>query len=479
MNIFTGIFTSAAVLFRKELGDRYAGLTAIARAIFALLVFAVLVSWARGYFIDTGLGRFIDVPVVYPMLLLSVLIVVVWAVRSAGRLDRLGPLRGDSAPVAFSGHASDLFPRWRSFRNEWRLLDTAEPATLLLAGLVLVLIPPVRIIGLYLILAAVVVLWQTASDRRLNDRSPTFGGFATVVPPMPEDASRLSVERQLLDLPEGLLTLFDSETQTNIQTRRERLERALGPSEGDEQETADRPDGGDWRPRGLLSAHPPRYLPYGVVAMMLLTALNLHGGDPMGIYKAAPERWSAAMDSFQLSGSALGLFPSPDPLEPGVLKYGLWERVDPGAIERHWTGLYEQHQAAAHNALLRLESLIDASEDNARRLIGTELNPDAGFPLLDRLLIRSEQASDLWATAVAEATAARRFIGDGHTALRATVRSPREPDITALQELAEKVAVQDERSIIITQSVEQLHRMLATLEAQEALDEFDRRRNDP
>lgn len=476
MNVFVGLFTSAAIVLRKELGDRYGSLIALMRMLFTMVMLAIVVIWARGYFVDTTLGRFLNIPVVLPLLGLMLLFAGLWTARVMGRLERLGPLRGDSAPVAFSGHASDLLRTLRRFRNEWRLLDTVEPAILILIGFVFVLVPPVRFVGLYLILSAVAVLWQTTTDRRLNDRSPTFGGFAAVASRMPEDASRLSVEQQLLDLPEGLLALFDSETQSNIRTRRDLMERALGPGT-DEDEPSEDTDEKHWIPRGLLSAEPPKYLPYGMVALVLLIALNLYGGDPAGVYQLAPARWSLAMDSYQRSASKLWLLPRLDEFEPGVLKLALWERVDPDAIDRYWIQRFETSRVEASTNIERLRERLAIMNRNAVDSIGIALDAEASFPRFDRLLIRDAAARDAWAAALAAVATAEHFLRGADAAIKSQVKNPREADIVAMRSLAEEVIVHEGRSTIITERVQQLRRMLVTLEAEEALDEADRRRN--
>lgn len=463
-------FTSAAILLRQRMGGDVAGFVALLNMLSGLLLFAFVMLGARGLLIATGVGRFLDVPIVLPIVGLAVILGVLWTLRTTAIVQTQGPLRDDDRRDDFTGHAAAFWPRLTAIRREWTVLERLEPTVLVVLGLLLVLPPFTRAIGVFFVLAGTAVAIQTTRDRRANelaqDQGADYNGLARLLADTPVEED-LSLASQFQELPAELAVLLDEESQERLAALQQESKQApvVSDAGGLAVET-------DLDPRGPLSVTSNGAPTIFAVTALTLIVLNFVFGDVANLYRWSPARWTAAVDSVQRGVAAVGILEhssSDSGNDRGSLTREFLKSVDPEALKRWEADQLRNAVALADTALSKAEAAYEQQASLARETLGIPLSPSVSSPLFDRLLLTREDAAELWAAVLSVATRLdERIQRARRTVTRA--QTSEEAEIEKIKQIRDSAAEWKQAADDLAPHINRLAEMLNTLRAERALE---------
>lgn len=404
-------FCVVAMLLRQRAGGRIVGFVALLHAVSGLLIYTAVLLFLRGFARETFIGSLLDVPVLVPMLLFTLVVLSVWVGRTLGVMKYGGPLRLIGPNEGFTGHAGQPLRRRFVVEHEWTLLERYEPTVLAAAGLVLGLIPWTRAIGLYLVLAAVAAAWQTTRDRRANVWDHDADAEADFAKPLGE----------VIASGEGIEIAFDSLGEMSVlldETPAERASAYAGSDTGEPEGFISVAPGVTFKPRGPISVHrKPRVTPVFMGVIVLLVG-NFAVGDILGLYERAPVRWIAAVESMQSAGVALGLVEPESEGGPGELTDAFLDKVDSDALDSWKDNNARAVIKPSQDAVIAAEAAVQQVRLAVVDQLGFELSLDSHSELFDQLLLTKESVRDAWAALLNGVFVLDAAIAEGKERLR-------------------------------------------------------------
>lgn len=334
MNISRGFFSIGAILLRARCGFGITGPIALAQAIIAIGLFGLTITFAKGAVKFANIA-WLDVPVFWPLVVMTTLLLAVWIGRVVDRSSWFGPLWDNDAEGGHTGHPHRLWrSRW-NVMNEWFALGRWEPMLLLAVGLTLLLPPFTRTVGLLLCCVAGSVAAQTRRDRYVNE-GPQDAYYAQLLTSQGTAPTVDPMHQQVANLSDDLLELFEPEERIQMLQVREQL--AIEAEQTPDESAADQTPIGRYTSRGPLSATPPIFLSASFYVIVSFFAINLVTYDPWDFLdrsKAVLLEGLGALDN-----EVKGLISQQSQHEPlGVLQGGFLERVAPehhDVIRKEW-----------------------------------------------------------------------------------------------------------------------------------------------
>jgi hypothetical protein len=450
------------MLLRQRAGGRIVGFVALLHAISGLLVYTAVLLFLRGFARETFIGSLLDVPVLVPMLLFTLVVLSVWVGRTLGVMKYGGPLQLIGPNEGFTGHAGEPLRRRFIVEHEWTLLERYEPTVLAAAGLVLGLIPWTRVIGLYLVLAAIAAAWQSTRDRRANvwEHDP--------------DADFAKPLGEVIASGEGVEIAFDSLGEMSVlldETAAERAANYAGSDTGEPEGFISVAPGVAFKPRGPISVHrKPRATPVFMGSILLLVG-NFAVGDVLGLYERAPVRWIAAVESMQSAGVALGLVKPESEGGPGELTDAFLEKVDSDALDSWKDSNARTVIKPSQDAVIAAEAAVQQVRLAVVDQLGFELSLDSHSELFDELLLTKESVREAWATLLNSVSALDTAIAEGKERLRKAsllAGSASLDEVRAIREQAEDWKAQADG---LHTHIEHIRVMLDTLRLERALNQ--------
>lgn len=391
-----GITTAAAITTRSRVGGSVGGFIALLNAVGTIALFGLLLILARGLLVGTKLEGFVSIPIILPLGVVAFGLVLVWLLRGLG-LRALGePLISDGVPDSFTGHAAEFWWRFAKGKREWSILERLQPTVLVVLGLVLAILPWTRAVGLFLLIAALLVSRRAIAERRaedqrnqqLRDNDP----YARVVAPPKGVASTPTCEAQLLAMDPAHQQLLDEQSRTMLVADRDRIlaeDAAAAPPIEENPVTK----------RVMRDAMPA--VAYGttsrnILVLMLLLIGNFAAGDIVGVYRFMPEGFTGVAESLDREIAVLRPQGAEPKLGTGALTRELLADLDPAALQG-------RDDEAREVARLELQATLDAfatareeERHTARTQLGVEFHPDAGTADFDAMLLEDEQARRTW-----------------------------------------------------------------------------------
>lgn len=454
-------FCVVAMLLRQRAGGRIVGFVALLHAVSGLLLYTAVLLFLRGFARDTVIGSVLDVPVIVPMSLFTVLVVVVWAGRSIGLLRYAGPLRLTGPNEGFTGHAGEPLRGRFGVEHEWTLLERHEPTALAVAGVLLGLIPWTRAIGLYLLLAAAADAWQTARDRRANvwEHDPE-ADFAT---PLGE----------VIASGEGVEIAFDSLGEVSILLDEDAAARARSHAASDSGEPEgflSVAPGVAFKPRGPISVHHrPRATPVFLAAVLVLVG-NFAIGDVAGLYDRAPERWTAGVESLESAGVAYGLLRPEGETGPGELTAVFLGSVDPSSLGSRQDDKAREAIEPIQQRVTEASQAIASVRQAVRDKLGLELTRESRTRAFNELLLRKESVRDAWATLLNEVPRLEAEAEAAVLKLQAARVQGRDASLAEVREIGRRAEDWKAEASALRAHVDHIDVMLRTLLLERALE---------
>ena len=460
INFPRALFSIAAILMRQYVGGRVGGFLALLHAVSALLLYTAVVLFFRGFLIETTVGELLAVPVLVPMLFFTVLLIVVWFGRAVGKLGYAGPLRLDGPNDGFTGASGDFMRGRFRVENEWIILERYEPTVIAVSGIVLALLPWTRVLGVFFVLVAIAVAWQSTRDRRVNAWNPdAHDDFAEDVAGDDEDDASVSVAFNSLGEMSTLLDEDDEDEPDELTV--------TSPPRGARISVA---PGVSMVPRGPMSVHTTSRATVAVVVLLGALVGNFVAGDIVNLYDRAPTRWVAGVQSLQSAGVMLGLSAPASEQSPGGLADAFLRKVDSDALMTWKRESAREVIAPARASVEAAASAVQGVRLAVLERTGMTLSVDSHTEVFDDLLLAKASVREAWAALLNGVAELDALISDAAEILDKADNLPERASLDSIRQIQTDADAWADRAEELHTHVEHIGTMLDAMRLERALD---------